>query len=818
MEKIEIERDTIEQVKGKLRGYLQDMGVTFKGGNMSCPIPDCHHEHGDVRMSCRFCKGTDDKAIYCFTGHRSADIFVMAHLREGLPIGRDPRFYTVTVPTLAERYGIDCPKTEISQTDRDRITMEKAYQDAAFAIHTCSEDLTDILKKRGWTNESVRKFQLGRTDYPKYLSAMERFGWDSDYLDSIDLAGSSFASTMTPEHLTFPIKNDAGQVAGFVTRSLNHEQTGETKYKNSKESVLYQKSRILYNLCRCSPKAPLYIVEGYTDAVTMDAFGYHNTCALGGTALTDKQADMLLNLGYRDLILCLDTDPNGAGTRAAVNAIRLLNRTFLFRVQVRELPFGPDNTKEDPDSFLNRLGKTVFEDLPFTSAFGFLLKQEHKTITADQIYEVYVPMIIEVPSAVRRGSMIKDIASLSGLHEEDIRSDVELRMHESSRIIEYERGVLTDRLRKEIYKSPAPHILITETATKLKALGDTREKFDPFAQEIASATDKRDRYIHQQESEVGFNLPNFKIFARRFNGIPKSHYVFTIGGHPQHGKSTLARNLALELARYNNDVQAIYIPFDDTASRVHDAWLIQLSQVPVKRIGVRSALSPEEKQRWDQAYDELLSLGERLHVPDPGREPSVENVERIFKFYIRKFPNLMPVVFVDSLHNLDQGGSAKEGVAHNIGHLKAMCKEYDCPLFLVSQINKETIRPSSFEWAPPMARRPDPQSLSETRTIHYDSDAILMIHCDLQIYPGTHLVWEWTDHEGRDIRMPYAEVYAWKNRITADPTAGWEDSFFFKLNRVTSTLQEVTYGDLPKQPEGRTPYGPPNPYVMHGER
>ena len=158
--------------------------------------------------------------------------------------------------------------------------------------------------------------------------------------------------------LMFPIRESRGRVIGFGGRILG---PGEPKYLNSPETPLFDKGSSLYNLDRASPASRgakrLIVVEGYMDVIGLDRGGIGEAVAPNGTALTERQLELLWRLDPSP-ILCFDGDAAGskAAIRAAIRALPLLGpeRTLSFVA----LPEG-----QDPDELVNSGGREAVEAL-----------------------------------------------------------------------------------------------------------------------------------------------------------------------------------------------------------------------------------------------------------------------------------------------------------------------------------------------------------------------------------------------------------------------------------------------------------------------
>ena len=201
------------------------------------------------------------------------------------------------------------------------------------------------------------------------------------------------------DRIIFPINNISGQPIALGGRTFK-ESNYLAKYINSPETPFFKKGSNLYNLDlarRLSNKIDhIFLVEGYMDVVGLNKNGIENVVANLGTSLTEKQI-IILNQFFEDIIICFDGDESGykAALRAAENSIKELkpekNISFLF------LPDG-----EDPDSFVNKNGKSYFVDFAKNSKiaihqfiFNHYKKQTDGTPSSMAIFEKNLRLIVK---------------------------------------------------------------------------------------------------------------------------------------------------------------------------------------------------------------------------------------------------------------------------------------------------------------------------------------------------------------------------------------------------------------------------------------
>ncbi len=221
----------------------------------------------------------------------------------------------------------------------------------------------DYLKNRSLGKEEVKKFKIGYIEKnPNFFDKLKNKYNEQTLVESglfyLDEKNKTYVERFRGR-LIFPINNISGQpiaLGGRIIEKLDYL----AKYINSPETTFFKKGYNLYNLDlvrKLSNKFNhVYLVEGYMDVVGLSKNGIENVVANLGTSLTDRQI-LTLNQFFDDIIICFDGDESGykAALRAAKNSIKELKPekqiSFLFL---------PD--KEDPDSYVNKIGKNNFID------------------------------------------------------------------------------------------------------------------------------------------------------------------------------------------------------------------------------------------------------------------------------------------------------------------------------------------------------------------------------------------------------------------------------------------------------------------------
>ena len=318
------------------------------------------------------------KEIYkCFGCGKSGNTisFLMEHEKYS---------YVDSLRWLANRYGIEIE--ESFTTDEQRQQMQVA--DSLYIINNFAqqffskilfetEEGRDIglsyLKERGFREDIIKKFQLGynpeaRDSFTKAAIAAQ---YNTELLLKTGLVANRNDQFMDNYRgrIIFPVHNHSGKVLGFGARILKTNDKAP-KYINTPENEIYVKSKILYGsyFARMAiDKADeCLLVEGYTDVISLHQSGIENVVASGGTSLTQDQL-RLIRKYTNNLTIIYDGD--AAGIKAALRGLDLALEEGL-NVKLVLIP-----DKEDPDSYVNKVGASAFNEFVRSNRKDFILFQ-----------------------------------------------------------------------------------------------------------------------------------------------------------------------------------------------------------------------------------------------------------------------------------------------------------------------------------------------------------------------------------------------------------------------------------------------------------
>ncbi len=342
---IETIRDRVDIVS-IIQGYvptLKRAGKSFKG---CCPF------HQEKTPS--FHISPDKGLYYCFGCQEGGDIFDFISKIEHLS-------FNETAKKLADIAGVEYkPQTEKQDKDTERRTRARKVLEFAKnfwhknLLSNIGEPAKNYLKIRKITKETAEKFELGfalNSDNTLTSNALKA----EHKLEGLKILGltTQYGNDYFRNRIMFPIYNHRGELSAFGGRML---EKGEPKYLNSPESLLFNKSKVLYGLYYSAPQIrkqeKAILLEGYMDVISLFQHGVQNCVAPLGTSFTEDHGRLLKRYTNEVVIMF---DPDSAGIKASLRAGLILTKMGLF-VKVGNL-----NSDLDPDDYIHKHGKEKFD-------------------------------------------------------------------------------------------------------------------------------------------------------------------------------------------------------------------------------------------------------------------------------------------------------------------------------------------------------------------------------------------------------------------------------------------------------------------------
>src|SRR5690349_8909030 len=395
------------------------------------------------------------KEIYkCFGCGRSGNTisFIMEHEKYS---------YVEALKWLANKYGIEIEETFQSDEQRQQQqSAESLYIINNFAREFFSKMLFDTeegqdvglayFKERGFREETIRKFQLGYS--PEQRDAFTKEALAKQFNAELLLKTGLVANRNDQlqdnyrGRVIFPIHNHSGKVLGFGARILKSNDKAP-KYINTPENEIYIKSKILYGSYQARQaidKADeCLLVEGYTDVVSLHQAGIENVVASGGTSLTPDQL-RLVKKYTNNLTIIYDGD--AAGIKAALRGLDLALEEGL-NVKLVLIP-----DKEDPDSYVNKIGAAAFREFISENKKDFILFQLEVSLKdAGNDTHRKAEVVNQVAETISRINRIEDFSR----QQDYIKKCAELLRIEEGGLVALVNKFIREKVAKEEQKFPA---------------------------------------------------------------------------------------------------------------------------------------------------------------------------------------------------------------------------------------------------------------------------------------------------------------------------------------------------------------------------
>ena len=279
-------------------------------------------------------------------------------------------------------------------------------------------------KERGFSDDIIKKFQLGYAlaSYSALTDAALEKGYQLEILQNAGLSSKKENTKLDffRERVMFPIHGVSGKVLGFGGRILKNNVKAP-KYINTPDTDIYDKSKVLYGIFYAKTAIrkmdECFLVEGYTDVISLHQAGIENVVSSSGTSLTKDQVRLIKR--YTENITVL-YDGDAAGIKAALRGIDIILENGL-NVKVVLLP-----ENQDPDSFVREKGLSGFEEFVSAQKKDFILfklelllaEANNDPIKKAALVGDILESISKIPDAIKRSIYLKETSGLLGVGEQ----------------------------------------------------------------------------------------------------------------------------------------------------------------------------------------------------------------------------------------------------------------------------------------------------------------------------------------------------------------------------------------------------------------
>ena len=474
--------DIVDVVSGYVT--LRRAGASYKG---LCPFHDDKTPSFYVSPSKGLCK--------CFSCGKGGNVVHFIMEEEQLS-------YYEALKFLAKKYGIEVEDRQLTDEERlqqnERESMFAVNEWASNYFHDTMMSTDDgrsiglaYFRTRGFRDDIIEKFRLGfcLPSYDAMSKAAMKKGFREDFIVKTGLAFRRDDGTLRDRYrdrAIFPWFAVSGKIVAFGGRVLDARTKGvNQKYINSPESDIFHKSRELYGIFQAkkaiAKEDRVFMVEGYTDVISMHQCGIENVVANSGTALNVAQIK-LLHRFTSNITLLYDGD--SAGIHAALRGTDMLLAEGMH-VKILLLPDG-----DDPDSFARKHTAEDFKAYIDAHQTDFI------------IFKTNLLMEEAGRDPIKRAQLISDIVKSIAVIPEEITRAVYIR--ETSQMLNVEERILlneTEKIRKQELER------LARERERMKEAGDAASRPASVPSDVASSSAPQQIPENAVPSSVAGNAP-----------------------------------------------------------------------------------------------------------------------------------------------------------------------------------------------------------------------------------------------------------------------------------------------------------------------
>ena len=570
--------------------------------------------------------------------------------------------YPEALRWLAKKYNIEIEETQLDDEQKQlKDVRESMYIVSNFANLYFQDNLFEnelgkaiglsYFKERGYREETIKKFQLGYAldQWDAFTKAALEKEYSLEFLEKtgLTIVKDDKHFDRFKGRVMFPIHSMSGRVLGFGGRILD-TTIKAAKYINSPASDIYDKSKVLYGIYfakqAIAKEDNCYLVEGYTDVITLYQKGIENVVASSGTALTTDQIRLIKRLTPNITILF---DGDSAGIRASMRGIDLVLEQGL---NVRVLTFP---NQEDPDSYARKVSaeelKIYLKDnaVDFIKfKIGILLEEAEKDPIkkADLIRDI-VKSISVIPDKIKREVYIKETSQLMAISEDVLFSTLNQQLIQNRKqkgeeipeyvpamdvvkqrqdtleaideLAKYEREIIKTLLLYGNYKTD-----FIDWVEKTNVLGKKE-----LTKEVYESKVSEEIYLNLHEDEIEFSQDTFRQVYKAIVDQFQMNETIDINSFTQHNNpiiAHLATDILMEEDQYvlsNWESRDILVaPKEEYIGKLVTDNILNLRRVlideKIKDISEEVKLETSEREKLEEVtnYTRLRKLlFDKLH-------------------------------------------------------------------------------------------------------------------------------------------------------------------------------------------------------------
>ena len=430
----------------------------------------------------------------------------------------DSMTYIEAIKYLGEKYGVEINESEsnyVVNTEKESLLIVLNKTKEFFKENLNTSDGKSIaisyFDHRNISKEMVEMFELGYSldKWDSLYNHLIKNQFEDNQITNagLILENNNKKYDRFRNRIIFPIHNLSGKVIAFGARIIKDEKN-QPKYINSPETSLYIKSKVLYGLYQSKnnirKEDTCYLVEGYTDVISLFQIEINNVVSSSGTSLTNEQIK-LISRYTKNITILFDGDK--AGIDASLRGMDLILENDM-NVKIVSFPEG-----EDPDSYSKKVGKDKFLEfirLNETNLINYkinLLNTKYKddpVKKSEMIFDI-VRSISKIPNSIKRSVFLKEASNLLDINEQALISEMnklligkENKFSPTNNLIKEEKKEDNKTITSAInfYERECVRMLVNYGTTDFEVIGLDRKSFiDYFLNEIEDVEFENKNYL-----------------------------------------------------------------------------------------------------------------------------------------------------------------------------------------------------------------------------------------------------------------------------------------------------------------------------------
>ncbi len=625
-----IDQPTIDRILDAAQIYdvvsdfvtLRKRGVNYVG---LCPFHDDKTPSFYVSPAKGLCK-----CFACGKGGNAVH-FIMEH---------EQMSYPEALKYLAKKYGIEIKERELSNEEK----LAQSERESLFIVNQFARDyFQNILRNhvdgrsigmayfrnRGFRDDIIEKFQLGYCTESHDAMAQEAIkkGYKKEFLIKTGLCYETDDHRLRDRfwgRVIFPVHTLSGKVVAFGGRVLASATKGvKVKYVNSPESEIYHKSNELYGIYFAKQaivkQDRCFLVEGYTDVISMHQSGIENVVASSGTALTPGQIRLIHRFTNNMTVLY---DGDAAGIKASIRGIDMLLEEGM-NIKVCLLPDG-----DDPDSFARKHNSTEFRQFIQEHETDFirfktnlLLEDAGKDpIKRAELIGNLVQSISVIPEAIVRDVYIKECAQLLRVEDKLLVSEVAKRREMQAE----KRAEQTERERRAAARNNTAQVPYTEGDAPLATADGTSLPPDMAAEYADSPIPPEDNYVSfiPQEGKEGQEFYKYERLILQM--IVRYGEKIMCNATNEEGQETPISVIEYVINDLKQDELSFHNPLHrqiltEAATHIHDAgftaerYFLAHPETTISKLSVELISNRYQLSKYHSKSQKIVTDEERLY-------------------------------------------------------------------------------------------------------------------------------------------------------------------------------------------------------------